>query len=271
MTDDARPRISISLDRHWAYRFGWDWLTYRRLIRRAGGVAKTIFYHHSPLALDPINGIPTTYEQSDGLLLGGGIDIDPSHYRTGIDRSAPGEARQQRDQFELNLIRRALDQGRPILGICRGCQLLNVALGGTLKIIGPNQLHRHATRCWAHPVSVRRGSRLHAHVGVARIRSVRSLHREAIDLPGEGLRIVARAPDSTPEAIEHVANGRSANFCIGVQWHPELIISQSQDTPLIAAFVEASREFRRRRTIGDIAMADQANTPVKSRRPEPRS
>lgn len=242
---ENRPRIVISLDRHWIYRLGWDWLTYRRLIRRANGDARIVFYHRDARIVDSSNTDLDTSEAFDGLLIGGGVDVDPSHYRSGVDLSvAKRRIRRERDEFELKLIRQSISMGRPVLGICRGCQLLNVALGGSLRVLGKNRLHRHVARCWKHPVSIRRNSHLHQILGTPRLAEVRSLHSEVVDQPGRGVKIVAKSSDGMPEAIEVVDERAASDFCMGVQWHPELIAWRHLDQPLVNAFIKAARKFR---------------------------
>ncbi len=215
---DPKPRICISLDRNWLHRLGGDWFTYRRLIRRAGGVPFTV--HDRSKEVRPF----------DGLLLGGGTDVHVSAY------TADGwQELKRRDEFELQLIRRCIDEQLPIFGICRGCQLLNVAFGGTLKPLDSLVLHRGVRRCLKHPIVIRRRSLIYEVLRTRRIDGVRSLHREAVDVPGEGVRVVARGPDGTAEAIEC----EQAAWCMGVQWHPELIPWGNPDQELMVAFVRA--------------------------------
>lgn len=233
------PRVLISLGRHWIYRLGLDWVTYRRLICRGGGVPRTVYYH-SDAGIDLDN-----CGSFDGLLLGGGVDVDPNRYRSSIE---PYVSRRrilrQRDEFELQLIHQSISVGRPVLGICRGCQLLNVALGGSLRILGENRLHRHAARCWKHPVCIRRDSQLHQILATTRLAAVRSIHTEVVDRLGRGVKIVAKSPDGIPEAIEAVGENISSDFCLGVQWHPELIAWRNPDQPLVDAFIKAARKFQ---------------------------
>lgn len=229
-----RPRICISLGRHWMYRLGLDWFTYRRLIRRAGGKPFTVHHHlHNALLTDDA-GIPFF----DGLLLGGGIDVHPSTYAASlIERHAKPE----RDLFELALIQYALLHRRPILGICRGCQLLNVAFGGTLKALPPNRIHHTWRRGLQHPVAIKRNSQLHAYLGKNRLQSVRSLHREVIDTPAPNMRVAARAPDGVIEAIEYLDDDTPATWRVGVQWHPELVPWGNPDQQLMKAFIQAGK------------------------------
>lgn len=182
--------------------------------------------------------------QLDGLLLAGGADIDPAHY--GEQRSsACGDVEPDRDELELALTRMALDRDLPTLGICRGLQVLNVACGGTLyQDIATGrpdaQLHdqHHLRRDYlAHSITVERGSRLGEILGVTETR-VNSLHHQAVDRPGNGLRVVARAEDGLPEGIE----APDRRFAVAVQYHPEeLAETDALSRRLFAAFAEACR------------------------------
>lgn len=163
--------------------------------------------------------------------------MDTSTYESAAtsDDSHPG-----RDLFELQLIEHAASLGRPILGICRGCQLLNVAFGGTLRSLSTGRLHRGFRRCLKHPVVIRRGSRLHEILQTGRLRGVRSLHRQAVDQPGSAVRVVARGPDGVAEAIECSASIGTPLWCVGVQWHPELIPWNNPDQQLMESFIASA-------------------------------
>jgi putative glutamine amidotransferase len=240
------------------HRLGLDWFTYRRLIRRAGGAPFTVSVaNNHPTNLASGSG-PSELPNFDGLLLGGGVDVDPSRSQLTIgddvldDKFTDTHATSNtttsvgRDQFELQLIKHAIDEGCPVLGICRGCQLLNVALGGTLRRLPPNRIHRNFQRCLKHPVAIRRHSRLHEIIRTRRLGSVRSLHDQVVDRLGAGVRIVARAADQAPEAIQCNSIAGKAVWFIGVQWHPELISWGNPDQTLVSAFVEASKLRRLR-------------------------
>jgi len=180
-----------------------------------------------------------------GLLLSGGVDVDPSHYGEdplpGLGRVTP-----ERDAFELALAREALALGVPVLGVCRGVQVLNVAAGGTLyqdlgSQMGNVLKHRQEAPRWheSHSVRLDPGSRLAAILGVPEVR-VNSFHHQAVREVAGGLRAVAWAPDGVIEAVE--ATGTDHRFALGVQWHPEEMWRRH---PLhlkpFAALVEAAR------------------------------
>ncbi len=164
-------------------------------------------------------------DRLDGLLLTGGGDIDPARYGAEV---APETAAvdPDRDEVELGLVQAALDRGLPVLAICRGAQLLNVALGGTLHQHLPDlsaAVHQHPEprQFLAHEVAVEPGSRLSAVLGRTRL-AVNSMHHQAIDRPASALRIVGRAPDGTIEAAEDPDRP-----VLAVQWHPENLAASS--------------------------------------------
>jgi putative glutamine amidotransferase len=206
---------------------------YDAAVRRAGGTPR-------PLSLaEPAN---TALEGVDGLLLTGGDDVDPALYgeppHVTYDVSEPG-----RDAFEIALVRRALAADLPVLAICRGLQVLNVALGGTLIQDIPSEpgaLLQHDAEgppaTLAHSVAVTPGSCLAALVGPGDTASVNSRHHQAIRVLGRGLVVTGMSPDGVIEAAEVPA----ARFCVGVQWHPENFHSGEFDK-LFDGFVEACR------------------------------
>jgi putative glutamine amidotransferase len=182
----------------------------------------------------------------DGLMLLGGHDVDPSLYgepaHALFEAATPG-----RDAFELALARTAVARVLPVLAICRGLQVLNVALGGSLVQDIPSQLTTpldHAIRVpkdhLAHVVAIRRGSRLEAALGsVADAGScaVNSRHHQAVKGLGPGLVAAATAADGVIEAAEHADHP----FCIGVQWHPENFYATGRFQQLFDTFVDAAR------------------------------
>lgn len=181
----------------------------------------------------------------DGLLLSGGPDLDPLHFNE-EPRPGTGRVDPERDLWELSLARIALEMGMPILAICRGMQVLNVAAGGSLyqdlAERGKETLkHFQEAPAWypTHSVGIAPGSLLSAVMGVrdmsgsaVRVR-VNSFHHQAVNAVAAGFAAVAVADDGVIEAIE----SKLHPFAIGVQWHPEFL----QADRLFPAFVEACR------------------------------
>ena len=182
-----------------------------------------------------------------GLLLTGGGDVDPVFY--GEDRHpATEDAEPGRDEFEMDLARRAVDSGVPLLAICRGAQVLNVATGGTLVQDIPTAVTSDLSHTVeqpkdtiAHDVAVAPGSKLHRILGnavtAAHTCRVNSRHHQSVGRTGQGLVVSARARDGVVEAIEKP----DAPFCIGVQWHPENFWESGEFRPLFEAFVSAAK------------------------------
>ncbi len=149
----------------------------------------------------------------------------------------------KRDVFELELIRGALERDMPILGICRGIQILNVARGGTIRNLRDHpelaEIHDISFRSMdAHDVEVAAGTKLARIVGTASKR-VNSFHGQAADRQGRGIRVAAKSPNGVIEAIEMP----QYTFVICTQWHPEVPPAQMS---LFKAFIDAAREFRKR-------------------------
>jgi putative glutamine amidotransferase len=171
----------------------------------------------------------------DGLILAGGTDVDPATY--GADRHAETtHTTPRRDRFELALARRALEREVPLLGICRGMQLMNVACGGTLLQHLPESHGHHEHRRTPgtfdgadHDVRLAEGSLAHRAAGEV-LHSTKSHHHQGIDRLGDGLQVSGWSTlDELPEAVETAGAG----FALGVQWHPEA----DEASPLVAALV----------------------------------
>lgn len=175
-----------------------------------------------PLVLPLQGDIPNQLGLVDGILLIGGGDICPSCYAQ-TSHETVYMLDEQRDQYELELARQVLASGKPVFGICRGIQIVNVALGGTLiqhlpDVKGDLVKHRMPPRePIDHPVIVKDGSRLAGIVEELKFLAP-SWHHQALDQVADQLNVVAHAPDGTVEAVEMPGH----RWCICVQWHPEL-------------------------------------------------
>ena len=183
-------------------------------VRRAGGCA--VLLPPGEPQLDVVFG------KLDGLIIAGGGDIDPQRYGSS-QHPAVYMIDRERDEMELALAQRVLESELPTLCICRGTQILNVVLGGTLHVhlpdvVGESIRHRAPPRePVPHPVQVESSSRLAELMGQTGVEPM-SWHHQSIDQVGTGLRVVARAADDVIEAIEYPSHP----WLIGVQWHPEL-------------------------------------------------
>ncbi|KWX66342.1 gamma-glutamyl-gamma-aminobutyrate hydrolase family protein [Mycobacterium sp. NAZ190054] len=166
---------------------------------------------HGPAA-DPLTELPRRLSRFDGVLLPGGADVEPGRYGAQPAPETTGTVAFQ-DDLDLGVAQAVIDLDMPTLAICRGMQVLNVALGGTLiqHVVETDTLHHNAI----HPVHVKRGSRLHAIVGAQTI-DVSSYHHQAVDRLAPGLVATALAADGVVEAVEH----RRADI-VAVQWRPE--------------------------------------------------
>ncbi|MFI6281762.1 gamma-glutamyl-gamma-aminobutyrate hydrolase family protein [Streptomyces sp. NPDC050988] len=194
---------------------------YPRLVQSAGGLA-------AMLPPDEPTRAAETVARLDGLVIAGGPDVDPSRYGAARDPRCGPEAR-ARDTWELALIDAALTSGTPLLGICRGMQLLNVALGGTL--VQHLDGHVEAVGVFGrHTVKPVPGS-LYAAL-IPEETSVPTYHHQAVDHLGTGLAPSAHAADGTVEAIELPGPG----WVLGVQWHPEM----GEDTRVMTGLIRAA-------------------------------
>lgn len=197
----------------------------------AGGIPIVV----PPTDLSAVEAISSTL---DGLLLTGGVDVHPARYGTAAD----GRLRVDNDldRIELELVRQLLSDRRPVLGICRGQQLVNVALGGTLVQDLPSEGKHHSRdghSGWIdHPIEVDGESRLAQLLGTTHL-TVNSYHHQAIRQLGRGLRAAAWAPDGVIEGVE----SEEHDWLVAVQFHPErLVPTHEPSRRLFAAFVEAA-------------------------------
>lgn len=213
-------------------------------IEQTGAVARLLETDEPPGAL---------LGEIDGLLLTGGADVDPALYGE-VRHPSTEDAEPGRDAHEIDLVRRALAADLPVLAICRGAQVLNVAAGGTLVQDIPSAVSSELAHTIAEPkdgishsIAVEPGSRLAellCDADAACSCRVNSRHHQSVSRLGEGLVISARAADGVVEAIEMP----DARFCIGVQWHPENFWRSGEFRPLFAAFVAAARRTERGRS-----------------------
>jgi putative glutamine amidotransferase len=210
---------------------------YITAIQSAGGMAVMI-----PPDPDLEHDADPVLDLIDGLVLAGGDDIDPGSY--GADRHPMTvKTVPTRDAVELALTRRAWERDIPVLGICRGMQLLNVAMGGTLLQHLPDEVghedHRRFLGSFEgaeHDVRLTPGS-LAARAAAEQIHSTKSHHHQGIDVLGDGLQITGYSVlDDLPEAVE----APDRRFVLGVQWHPEA----DERSRVLSALIEQAREYR---------------------------
>jgi putative glutamine amidotransferase len=238
---DYPPRIGITTYREEAVFGVWnepaDLLpaTYADAVLAAGG---------APILLPPVDDRPALHDLAasvldglHGLVLSGGADVDPARYDAPRDEET-GAARPDRDAWEIELVRQALALDLPLLGVCRGMQVLAVALGGTLTqhlpdVVG-NESHRPVVGVHGrHDVVLADGSRLAGIVGP--VTDVATYHHQSVDRLPDAAVANGWAEDGTIEAFEVC----DASWAIGVQWHPEV----HNGLALFRAFVDASRTW----------------------------
>ena len=209
-------------------------------IEKAGGLPILI-----PSHLEPDN-LRAIYERVDAVMFPGGGDMNPEHYHA--DKHArTAQIDDNRDITEINLMRWAIEDDRPVLGICRGIQVMNVAQGGTLVQDIPSEIVTDLTHdipssmprsSLLHEVEIDRESRLSNILGTEVV-SVNSLHHQSIDQVAPNAQVIAKAPDGIIEAIEFPQQ----KFALGVQWHPEDMTDSEAMDSLFRAFVDAAREW----------------------------
>jgi len=215
------------------------WESYLHALVQAGAMPLIL-----PLIEDK-EKLRIAYDRLDGLLLAGGGDVDPAAY--GEPRHpATSNVDPRRDQVEAILTSWALTDGTPILAICRGIQLLNVAAGGTLYQDVSDQLPgalkhdyypNYPRTLTPHDVEISPGSRIASILADTDL-PVNSTHHQGIRIPAPGLDVVARAPDGLTEGLEHADHP----FALGVQWHPEDLVGHDRRMRrLFGALVEATR------------------------------
>ncbi len=208
-------------------------LNYNQAVAQLGGLPLMVSNLEPELA-------EAYLEDADGLLLTGGVDVDPRFFGA-EPHPMLGLVDLPRDRFEMALYRAARAKGVPVLGVCRGHQLINIAAGGTLHQHVPTlsgtvqheQLDISGTP--SHGVALEPGSALAQAFGSERIRT-NSYHHQAVDKLGQGLRVVGRSADGITEAVENT----EGSFVLSVQWHPEMSFQafDEQIAPF-AAFMQA--------------------------------
>ncbi len=229
----ARPVIGITTYVTQAQWGNWDVeaalvpAAYVQAVERAGG---------RPVLIPPSqDGIAETLDAVDGLLFSGGSDLDPDLYEQEPHNETVGVVR-ERDRAELALLEAALARDMPVLAVCRGSQVLNVARGGDLvqhlpDVVG-DEKHKHTPGTFAdHDVTLEDGTRLAALLGERA--PVKSHHHQGFGRVGEGLRVAAYAEDGTIEAVEDPSH----RFALGVLWHPEA----GEDMKLFEELVRQAR------------------------------
>ena len=213
-----------------------------------------------PLFDDDPDVLRALYDTLDGVFLAGGVDVDPGSYGEERDELC-GRTDLARDRVELAFARWAMQDGKPLLGVCRGMQVVNVAAGGTLvqdctaRWEGAVKHDYFPGEGWsrdhlAHAIKLSADSHLHRAFG-AEEAMVNSMHHQGIQRLGDGLRATAWAPDGLIEAIE---SQDEAQFMVGVQWHPEVLIDSDLPTAkLFAEFIAACRAHHAVRLVAGAA------------------
>lgn len=217
---------------------------YGQAVVQGGGIPVPI------LGID--SSIPDLARQLDGFVFGGGDDIHPRFYKEKpLAKARITLSPDERTQFEIKLFKAAVKAKKPILAICAGAQLVNVALGGSLYQDIPLQIPRagehgpsKAGEKVFHPVSIFEGTKICHIMGDCRVTGdcsikVRSAHHQSIKNPGRGLRLSAVSPDGVFEAME---SRSKTHFLIAVQWHPEKTLNDQHTKKLFEAFIQASKK-----------------------------
>ena len=211
---------------------------YTTSVARAGGLP-VLIPNEFPLAQ-----LPSLLDRLDGVLLSGGGDIDPATYGVRDDGQSMNMS-SFRDALEKALVEQAIERDLPLLGICRGQQMLNTALGGTLYTDIASQFNTRIVHAQpdsktpgylAHEVEVLSGTGLAGILGTNGIR-VNSRHHQAIRELAPGLRVTAQAKDGLIEGVELAGK----KFCMGVQWHPEALLDMEEHFRIFTAFITAAQ------------------------------
>lgn len=229
---EGAPRVLVSVDRSLWNTLGLNRLTYVRQLRRAGLRPLLVGFPEDGVVPTDLLDQPVA-----GLVLTGGGDVAASRY--GGDASVTRDVKPARDAFELALLDMAAERSLPILGLCRGAQLMNVWLGGTLGDFRHDAeryaVHHSATR--GHDVMFDADSEFADIYGGTIVHDVTTWHGQHVDQPGRGVEIVGYSADGIPEAIEI----DSLPFAVGVQWHAEMPPWDRQQDALFDAYSAAAR------------------------------
>lgn len=247
MKEEKRPLIGISCNYDYQDIFAGSGETagiglmyhylsdnYVREVEKAGGIPVMI-----PIYRDE-ESLRAALDSMDGLLLSGGNDMDPLIFGE-TDRGKCGRIIPERDAQDILIAKYAWETKKPLLCICRGIQVLNVALGGDLyqdlESDGPFTNHskgNYPINSVAHYVTVEKDSLLHSITGADKL-GVNSLHHQAVKTPAPGLRVTAKSEDGVIEALE----GMDHDFCLALQWHPEKMYDKKEQNLIFRAFIEA--------------------------------
>jgi putative glutamine amidotransferase len=216
---------------------------YVHAVRSAGALPWLL-----PLIPDDLSTLRGIFDRLDGIFLTGGVDVDPSRYGETREPFC-GRSDEARDEVEIQLIRWAWQEHKPILAVCRGAQVLNVALGGSLyqdvAIQFPTAIKHDyfptkdnpSRNQLVHHIDVCAGTYLRELLAIPQV-TVNSMHHQAVKKLAAGLVVTAKAPDGIIEGIE----GSNGQFVVGVQWHPEEMVDRDPAMQrLFASFISASR------------------------------
>ena len=239
---EAKPVIGLTTYLEQAKTGIWDVpaaflpKVYFEAVNRAGGIVVLL----PPQPVDA-NVAARVLDVLDGLIITGGKDVDPARYGQ-EPHPATDEPRRDRDAWEDALLTAAIERELPFLGICRGAQVLNVALGGTLHqhlpdVLGTTRYNAGGGTFTENTVAVEASTRLAAVLSGTDSLDIKSYHHQAIDVLADGLVVSARSDDGTVQAVELEA----VPFGLAVQWHPE---ENPDDIRLFEGLVEAARKYR---------------------------
>ncbi len=238
LTEPFRPKIGLTTywqDASWGV---WD---DRAAIVPGKYVTGVVAAGGTPLLLPPVGTDESVLALLDGLIVIGGVDVDPANYRA--DPHPTTTAQPERDDHDIRLTRAALETGVPLFAICRGAQILNVALGGTLfqhvPDLLPESRYQPSPGVYGTVEFTTEPGSVTAEL-LGDVATAPCYHHQSVDRLGAGLRATAWAPDGTIEAVEY---SNASGWALGVQFHPE---ENPADSRLFAGFVEAASTYHQR-------------------------